>query len=192
MASSGISRRGAAATLGISHTVLYGWLERGRAHPDIEPYGSFAGDYLQAERGLECAAAGTIAMVVAQLYAMAKEQRWAELFEAGPQLKELLHVLAARFPEDWGHTAHRKPEQEPDGAAYLERTGMTADQLRAMLRDPPEPVLLAMVAEGDAIYQLLLASGWQPNGEVTSGNVRADRTGEEDSGGMPERGGEGA
>jgi hypothetical protein len=31
-----------------------------------------------------------------------------------------------------------------------------------MLRKPPEPVAEALVEAADDVYQLLLASGWQP------------------------------
>ena len=93
---------------------------------------------------------------------LAKANDWAALTEMGPQLKELLNVLAARYPEDWGVSTHRRPERDVDGAAWLEREGMTHAQLVAMLSDPPEPVAKALVASGDKVYALLLASGWAP------------------------------
>ena len=147
-AGSAMSRRGAAALAGISHVALHTWLERGRAEPEREPYGSFACDYLRAERGLELAASGTISMVVAQLYRLAKAGDWEALNEMGPQLKELLNVLASRWPEDWGTSSHRRPEQEPSGEAWLERNTMTHEQLTTMLRDPPEQVAMALLAAG--------------------------------------------
>lgn len=162
LASTGMSRRGVAARMGVSHTTLYGYLERGRAEPDSEPWGSFATDYLMSERGLEQAASTTIALVVQRLHDLAVAGRWEELAE-NPQLKELLNVLAHRWPDDWGNSAHhRVPEPEPSGEAWLERTGMNRAQLVHMLRKPPEPVAEALVEAADDVYQLLLASGWQP------------------------------
>lgn len=145
IASGGLSRRGVAALSGIPHSTLLSWLERGRAHPDQEPWGSFAVDYERASRGLEGAAAGTISLVVARLYKLARDGNWALLDEAGPQLKELLNVLAARYPEEWGVHAHRKPESEPDPAAWLERNAISHGQLVALFREPTEPVARALV-----------------------------------------------
>jgi hypothetical protein len=153
---------------GIPCNTLYGWLERGRAEPEVEPWGSFAVDFLRAERGLEGAAAGTIAMVVARLYKLAKAGDWAALDESGPQLKELLNVLAHRWPDDWGQSAHRKPEQEPDGAAWLERTSMTHEQLCALVSDPPEALRKALTASAAKVYDVISAEGWRPK-EVEKG-----------------------
>lgn len=52
---------------GVPPTTLYDWLERGRAHPHEEPYGSFAVDYLRAERGLDQAGATATALRVQAL-----------------------------------------------------------------------------------------------------------------------------
>lgn len=225
VASVAMSRKGAAAMLGIDWRRLYDWLERGRAHPDVEPYGSFSVDYLRAERGFEHAVSTASALRAQAILEAEKDAAsWRDNRTAPPpkptkppkgapkdeqeeytrdleqwhtemavwatppttastgELEWLHRVMVRRWPDDYGESAHRIPEKEPDGSAYLERTGMTADQLRAMLRDPPEPVLLAMVAEGDAIYQLLLASGWRPNEEVTSGTNGTDQTGDGDAG----------
>jgi hypothetical protein len=165
IAAGGMSRRGVAAMAGIAHQTLLSWLERGRAHPEEEPWGSFAVDYERASRGLEGAASGTVALTVARLYKLAREERWEELNECGPQMKELLNVLAARYPEDWGTHAHRKPEPEPDGDAWLERAGITHVQLVHMLKEPPEQVRAALVEAGDDVYALLLASGWKAKTE---------------------------
>jgi hypothetical protein len=116
-------------------------------------------------RGLEGAAAGTIALTVSHLYALARAGDWEQLSEMGPQLKELLNVLAARYPEDWGTHAHRKPEPEPDGDAWLERNGITHVQLVHMLREPPEQVQAALVEAADDVYALLVASGWKAKTE---------------------------
>jgi hypothetical protein len=161
VAASGMSRRGVAAVAGVSIDTLNDWLARGRARPGEEPYGSFARDYLQAERGIELAVMGTTAAIVAQLYRLAMEGQWAALNES-PHLKELGKLLRDRYPEDWGISVHRKPEQEPDGNAWLERHALTGEQLEELFRRPPEPVQQALIAAADDVYALLLASGWTP------------------------------
>jgi hypothetical protein len=52
MASSGASRRTVAARMGKPESTIRGWIERGLAYPEIEPWGSFAVQYQQAERGM--------------------------------------------------------------------------------------------------------------------------------------------
>lgn len=154
-----MSRRGVAIAAGVAPQTLLNWLERGRAYPDEEPYGSFAVQYLRAERGLEAAASGTITLVVQRLYQLARTASWSELAECGPQLKELLNVLAARYPEDWGTHAHRKTEPEPSGEAWLERSGATHAQLVHAFREPPEEVRAALVEAGPELMALLVAAG---------------------------------
>lgn len=153
-----MSRRGVANVCDTSITSLNDWLSRGRAHPEEEPYGSFTRDYLRAERGLELAAAGTIAMVVARLYQLAKAGDWAAL-DGSPNLRDLARLLSSRYPEDWGSSLHRKPEEEPSGDAWLERSGMTHAQLVHMLREPPEAITRALVEAGPEVMALLIAGG---------------------------------
>lgn len=169
MASTGMSRVGVAHVLGVSHQALYGWLERGRAEPGREPWGSFADAYLRAERGLEGAAAMSVASrVTSILYEQQRYVRWLELGAEGepppsPSTSDfefVLRVLASRYPAEHGTSSHRKVEQEPSGEAWLERSGMQHEQLVTMLSDPPEPVAKALVAAGDSVYALLIASGW--------------------------------
>src|SRR5688572_21840289 len=137
-AAQGLSRRGVAAIAGVPKATLETWLSRGRAEPNNEPYGSFASQYLRAERALEAAAAGTVAHVVNELYRRAKAGLLTS--DDDPQLKELLRVLQARYPEDWGTHAHRKPEAELTGAEWLEQHPLTHAQIVEMLLDPPEEV----------------------------------------------------
>lgn len=172
LASQGMSRRGVAARLGIPHPTLFGWLERGRAEPDREPYGSFVVDYMMAERGLEDAASSAVAMRVQQIV---ERMREVLAFKGHPEDRPqppspadfdwLLRVQQSRWPDDHGTSATlRQPEQEPSGEAWLERTGMNRAQLVHMLRKPPEPIAEALVECADDVYALLLASGWQPKG----------------------------
>lgn len=163
-----MSRRGVAAFVGKSHAIISTWVERGLAYPDIEPWGSFSQDYRRAERGLEGAAAGTIAMTAQMLYELTSKalKGDADAREAlalqGPQLKELLNVLASRFPEDWGQSKHRKPEPEHDGANYLDAHTMEREQLGALFADPPESIRLALVDSAAQVYAVLLAGGFDP------------------------------
>lgn len=221
VASVAMSRKGAAAMMGVGWRTLYEWLERGKAHPEVEPYGSFAVDYLRAERGFEHAVSTASALRAQSILEAEKRAAiWAadrpppppkpnkppksaptedqeeyvkdlgqwkadmEMWSTPPdtasvqELEWLHRVMVRRWPDDHGESAHRVPEPEPDGSAYLERTGMQHDQLQAMLKDPPEPVLLAMVAVADDIYQLLLANGWRPNERITDEPGRAAREGD--------------
>lgn len=161
IASCGMSRRGVALRAGVPPTTLYDWLERGRAHPSEEPYGSFTVDYLRAERGLEQGAAEALALWVVRLR---------ELAETGyvldpKQVAQLLRILEARYPKDHGAHPHREPEPDPSGDAWLERSGITHGQLVHMLREPPEAVAKALVEAGDDVYRLLMAAGWRAKTE---------------------------
>ncbi len=63
-ASTGASRRTVAALVGKTESTLRTWINRGLAHPEIEPYGSFAVNYCRAERGIDGAIAKGAAMKV--------------------------------------------------------------------------------------------------------------------------------
>lgn len=166
-AACGTSRRGVAALCGKPESTIRGWIERGRAYPDVEPWASFAEQYERAERRLEMNGAGTIAIVMDQLYGLAKNaqqgDRWsAEQLMKNPQLKEILNVLGARFPKDWGTSKHREPEQDYDPSNYLDSTGMDREQLGALLCDPPDVLRLAMVDQAHEVYGILIAAGFDP------------------------------
>lgn len=167
-AATGMSRRGVAAVVGKPESTIRSWVERGMAYPDVEPWGSFSAQYRRAERGLEGAAAGTIAMTAQMLFELTKralkgdEAALESLSKQGPQLKELLNVLAARFPADWGVSKHRIPEPEHDGANYLDAHTMEREQLGALFADPPEPIRLALVDSAAQVYAVLLAGGFDP------------------------------
>jgi hypothetical protein len=77
LAGAGVSRRGAAAQVGVSHARLIEWISRGRAYDRVEPYGSFAREYLAAERMIESIASKVEAMQVQVLARqMAEYIRW--------------------------------------------------------------------------------------------------------------------
>lgn len=160
-ASTGMSRRGVAAVMGLSSGNLTDMLQRGLAFPDEEPYGSFSRDYLRAERGIELAAQGTKAAMIARLYRLVKEERW-ELIDIPSALRVLTAEVQSRFPQDQGISAHRVPEPELTGEEWIERHGLTQAQLGAMIVDPPAPLKEALVSNADSVYALLLASGWTP------------------------------
>lgn len=162
-----MSRRGVAAAVGKAEATIRGWVERGSAHPDVEPWGSFAVDYRRAERGLEGAAAGAIALTVKRLFGLCQRADAGDLdaiitLSKDNNLKELLNVLASRFPEDWGTSSHRKPEPEYDGNNWLEQHGLQREQLGALLADPPEAIREALVDQAPAVYAILLAGGFDP------------------------------
>jgi hypothetical protein len=180
----GLSRRGVAARVGTPESTLRGWIERGLAFPDEEPWGSFSAQYRRAERGIEAAAAGTIAFTVGRLWRLCQtvergerhdasdEQRGLavnalEALTSSPQLKELLNVLQARFPSDWGASKHRNPEPEYDAQNWLDAHVMEREQLAALLSDPPEPVRLALVDSAPAVYAILVAGGFDPAEQKT-------------------------
>jgi hypothetical protein len=170
VAASGMSRRGVAAMVGKPESTIRSWVERGEAHPTVEPWGSFARDYRMAERGLEAAAAGAISLVTQQLYLLAEKAQEGDVDAMAalcknPQMRELLNVLAARFPEDWGTSKHRRPDVEYDGAAWLESTGLQREQLGALFDDPPEPIRQALVDKAPQIYQILVQGGFDPTEE---------------------------
>lgn len=162
-----MSRRGVAAAVGRPESTIRGWVERGMAYPDVEPWGSFAVQYRRAERGLEGAAAGAIALTVRSVFRLCQDAERGDMdallmLAKNSQLKELLNVLAARFPEDWGTSKHRKPEPEFDAANYLDAHTMEREQLGALFADPPEPIRLALVDSADKVYAVLLAGGFDP------------------------------
>jgi hypothetical protein len=64
LASTGSSRRTVAALVGKPESTMRGWINRGIAYPQEEPYASFAVDYQRAERGIANAIDETAAMKV--------------------------------------------------------------------------------------------------------------------------------
>lgn len=161
LAASGVSRKGVAQSMGIRTQQLNDWLARGIAQPEIEPYASFAVDYLQAERVQEACIAEGISQTVAHILRTVPDKRtpW--------QVDFLRRELATRFPVEHGSASSgtgqlRVVDAEPDAEAWWQKHGLVGDQLRALIRDPPESVAAALVAEADSVYARLLASGWRP------------------------------
>lgn len=182
-----MSRRGVAACCGLPEATIRGWIQRGMAEPSVEPWGSFAEQYRRAERGLELAAASTVAMTVTMLHGLSKralageESAMTALAKQGPQMKELLNVLAARYPADWGTSKHRTPEPEYTAEEWLDDHALTHEQLGALFADPPEPILKALVSRAPDVYALLLAHGFDPS---------AQRKAEDETGGTDKDSGE--
>ena len=177
LASTGMSRRGVAARAGYAHQNLHDWLERGRANPEEEPWGSFARDYLMAERGIEEAGSSAEAKRLVQLHQAIVAGGWSYTCsecghsdKSGVDVKELEWVgrlKERRFPTDYGTGAHhRQPETDPSGEAWHERNGLNHAQLVHMLSSPPEPVAKALVEAADQVFALLISSGWTPKEDV--------------------------
>jgi hypothetical protein len=171
--------------MGKPESTLRGWIERGLAFPGEEPWGSFSEQYRRAERGIEAAAAGTVAFTVGRLWRLCQVVERGERPDAEPaerelahnasqalaeatQLKELLNVLRDRFPEDWGTSKHRKPEPEYDAQGYLDAHAMEREQLAALLSDPPDAIRGALVDAAPAVYAILVAGGFDPQKAVAS------------------------
>lgn len=161
MAASGCSRQGVAAQNGMRKQQLTEWLAKGQAQPDLEPWGSFSRAYLAAERLLEPGITQGLAMQVAHVLRKAPDMR------TMAEVQFLRQELALRFPVEHGSAGAgtgqmRQVDAEPDPEAWWQKHGLEGDQLRALLRDPPESVAAALVAEADAVYARLLESGWKP------------------------------
>lgn len=198
-----MSRRGVAAACGVDPKTIREWIGRGKAYPDQEPWGSFAVDYERAERGLEGAAVGTISLVVQHLFKLAQRAAEGDIMAAKAlskhgNLKELLNVLQARWPKDWGAGKHREPEADFSGTEFLDAHAMDREQLGAVFADPPELIRLAMQDQAHAVYRVLLEAGFDPNAPrkandddmEASETLRAERERDEPEPGAGGRSGE--
>lgn len=172
IAATGMSRRGVAAAVGVDAGTIRNWIGKGKAFPNEEPWGSFAVDYERAERGLEGAAVGTISLTVQRLFALSQratngdEEAGLILASHGPQLKELMNVLASRWPKDWGTSKHREPDADFSADEYLDSHAMTREQLGAVFADPPEKIKQALQDQAHAVYRILLEAGFDPSAPV--------------------------
>jgi hypothetical protein len=147
LAASGCSRTGVAQRHGMRKQQLSDWLARGLAQADVEPYGSFAKAYLAAERLLEPGLTQGLAMQVAHVLRIDPAKR------TPAEVRFLREELAARYPVEHGNAASgtgqlRVVDGEPDPEAWWQRQGLQLDQLRALVRDPPELVAEALRLEG--------------------------------------------
>lgn len=164
LAATGLSRRGVAHLLGMDSTgCLYDWLARGKAQPDVEPYGSWAADYLAAERAAELIGTTIQSAQLAHIARKSPQTR------TPAELAFVDRLLATRYPRDHGNASAgtgnaRVEAPEPDAEAWWQKHGLVGDQLRALMRDPPESVAAAQIAEMDAIYARALGAGWKPKG----------------------------
>jgi len=133
MASTGMSRRGVAAA---GHApALIEWLSRGRAEPNVEPYGSFARDYLAAERGLECAASGTEAMRV-QLMAE-QMQAYMQWLDRGPPPPKPVAPCTKKPGKK--ASPEEKAAYAAEQAAHAVETARWGDAMLAWSTPPPHP-----------------------------------------------------
>lgn len=160
LAATGISRRGVANLAGVSASTLCEWLARGRAEPR-EPWTSFSSEYLAAERLPESLGA----MIQSRFLAHLAKLPASALKPS--DLQWVANLLASQYPEEHGTSAtHRRPSPEPDGAAWLDKEGMTKAQLNVLLSDPPDAIREAMRELGDVVVANLLADGWAPSPEL--------------------------
>jgi hypothetical protein len=175
IAAGGVSRRGCARLMGIRPATLLDWLSRGEALPDVEPYGSFARAFQQAERALEGVAAP---LLVREVHRIAKARKKAKPSEAMPIGDRLLlmSLLKAKHPHDWGHSSHREPTQEADPDAWLDRAGLELEQLRTLLRDGEETLDKALRPELDAVVLRMLSDGWTPAKDTLAQLLARKRT----------------
>lgn len=147
LACTGVSRRGIAQTIGVSTDALRGWLARGRAQPEVEPWGSWSVDFTAAERVVELTGAEVQTQNLLRIARKPVEERTqAEIVWVGT-------LLATRFPAEHGNASAgtgnaRVLELEPDAEAWWQKHGLVGDQLRALLRDPPEELARALLLEG--------------------------------------------
>ncbi len=163
-----MSRRGVAAAVGKPKSTLCGWIERGLAYPDVEPYGSFAVDYQRAERGLEGAAAGTVTLIAQGVFRLAQRAAEGDLealvaLAKNDDLRGMLSVLAARWPQDWGSSKHREPERDFEGSHWLDAHSMDREQLGALFCDPPDAIKEALQDQAATVYRILLEGGFDPS-----------------------------
>lgn len=164
LAGKGLSRRGIARITGISRSTIKEWLDRGEAHPKVEPYGSFAIVFLASERGLEDDGASIIHQEM---------RRLREVQEGGGQITAcdrewVPKILAMKYPKEYGVTQNsgRELDSEPDGNAYMQATGLEQHELDDLMKNPPEAIELALTNAADEVVAMLVDSGWRPSREL--------------------------
>jgi hypothetical protein len=149
----GRSRLGSAESCGISYNALRTWLARGQSAPDVEPYGSFARDYMEAARQIE----GRCLSVLAQRLTYLEQAPSEEV--SSDDIRVVAQMLAARHPKEHGTGALREPEPEIDTDAYHREQGASQAALQAAIRQAARgesPALeQALIAEGSLLMRLL-------------------------------------
>lgn len=160
LAASGASRRRTAAVLGVGSSHLCDWLAKGRAQPELEPWGPFATEYLAAEQMM-----GTAGDMI-ESQRMAHLARLPASVLTAADMRWIAEYQERRYPEQRGQSNLRVVEPEPDAEAWWAKQGLVGEQLRALFRDPPESVEQALLAEFDAIHARMLALGWRPKESI--------------------------
>jgi hypothetical protein len=160
LAAIGVSRRGMCAHVGIDLEELRAWLAKGRAHRDRWPWNEFAEKFIQAERAQEVQGAEVLSGSLAHVRRKPPSQRTAQ------EIAFVASQMARRFPKDHGAgdglAQLRELEPELDLEAWWAKHGLDREQLQALLREPPDALKEAIVAEADAIFGLLRDAGWKP------------------------------
>jgi hypothetical protein len=160
LAAQGVSRRGVAAIVGLSaHMRIQEWIERGLARQE-DPFLSFALRYQEAERMHELTLTGVQTQQVRHIAAKHPRERTIA------EMQWIDRQLARRYPKEHGVGEGLGQLRQLDGdidlEAWWQKHGLEQEQLQALLREPPETLALALVAEADALFALLCERGWKP------------------------------
>ena len=161
-AAAGMKIAAVAEINGVGPDMLRAWLARGRAEPDIEPWGSFAQDYGRATRIKDAYGAQTTTMYLAKVHSMAEHPRCTPA-DLAPHMGRVLEIMQAMSPKDWGSSKHRVEHDLPTGDEYLSNLALSVGQICGILRDPPDEMSIALLTEGDTVVCGMLESGWVPN-----------------------------
>jgi hypothetical protein len=160
LAAAGVSRRGMCAVVGIELEQLRDWLARGRAQKNRWPYNEFAQKFLLAERAQEVIGSEVLSTQLAHVKAKHPRERTHQ------EISFVASQMARQFPKDHGAgdglAALREPEPDIDLNAWWAKTGLDREQLQALLREPPETLREAIIAEAATVFGLLVAAGWKP------------------------------
>lgn len=160
LAAQGMSRRGIAGIMGLtSNTRIAEWIAIGLARGE-DPYAEFAKRFQEAERMHEMTCTGIQAETVQLIAKKPAHMRTLQ------EVQWIDKHLARRFPRDHGSgeglAQMRQLEADIDLEAWWQKHGLEQEQLQALLREPPETLALALVAEADALFALLCERGWTP------------------------------
>lgn len=143
VASTGASRRTVASQVGKPESTIRGWIERGLAYPDVEPYGSFARDYELAERGLDASAARSVAMRVQLLEEMLRKRL--DWDNRGPPPPKPTKPKPPKKLDDEAAQLAADVLFELELKAWEERHTEWGEAMKAWHTPPPEPTVQDMV-----------------------------------------------
>jgi hypothetical protein len=160
LAAQGMSRAGVAATIGLtSSTRIPEWIALGKARGE-EPFAEFARRYPEAERLAEVQLTGI--QTSQQRFIAAKHPS----MRTPQEMAWVDRQLARKFPREHGAgeglMSLRVLDQEIDLDAWWVAQGLEQEQCQALLREPPETLGAALLAEADAVFAYLHSKGWQP------------------------------